>query len=586
MNYQKIAPALLAVYDDYQKQQHAGLDKHTPAMNVVTSPDNSKPARIVVFITCDENASLDHLLREGIEINQTTGRQRTAILPIEKLDRLSEEAAVQRITPSSLLKRTLDKAVERIHLPAFRTQTGLTGQGVIIGIIDSGIDTAHPAFAGRILRIWDQTLPRSQVAYGRELSPLTDSKDEYGHGSHMAGIAGGDDAAFMGIAPKAEFVVVKSDFGGGHISDGVRYIFDVAAELQRPVVINISLGGHDDPHDGTDDLSLTINELLNYNGLPRLGRIVCCSAGNEGEQAIHARLSVGQSEEKTVRFEVPSAQHDPDNPQAITIAVINGWYSGQDQIDVSVESPSGYRTRYQPVITSGMPMDSYLLPEGVLKIFTPGPNPVNGDHNFVITMEPKSAGQPVTPGVWRLLLRGRAIRQGVVDVWSVDDNRKLVVSFLDNVDHGIKIGSPGASASAVTVASSISKTGWTDRSGQAHHHEGTLDAISPSSSAGPLRTGGLKPDVTVPGEWIVSTMAAGSPHPDTLIIDDQHVIQFGTSMSAALMTGVAALMLEKNPALTHTQFKAFLKAKSTVPHQATGTFDPLWGYGLLDMLKL
>ncbi|MCB0191583.1 MAG: S8 family serine peptidase, partial [Anaerolineae bacterium] len=87
-------------------------------------------------------------------------------------------------------------------------------------------------------------------------------------------------------------------------------------------------------------------------------------------------------------------------------------------------------------------------------------------------------------------------------------------------------------------------------------------------------------------EWIVSTMAAGSPHPDSLIIDDRHVIQFGTSMSAALMTGIAALMLEKTPALTHTQFKEFLKTKSTVPSQPTGTFDPLWGYGLLDMLKL
>ncbi|MCB0192260.1 MAG: S8 family serine peptidase, partial [Anaerolineae bacterium] len=212
MNYQKIAPALLAIYDDFQKQQHRGLHKHTPAMNVVTAKDNSKPARIVVFITCNENARLDHLLSEGIEINQTVGRQRTAILPIEKLDRLSEEAAVQRITPSSRLKPLLDQAVERINLPAFRSKTGLTGQGVIIGIIDSGIDTAHPAFVGRILRIWDQTLPRSRVAYGRELSPLTDSQDAYGHGSHMAGIAAGDDPTFMGIAPKAEFVVVKSDF--------------------------------------------------------------------------------------------------------------------------------------------------------------------------------------------------------------------------------------------------------------------------------------------------------------------------------------------------------------------------------------
>lgn len=585
MNYQKIAPALLAVYQDYQEQQQAGLHKHVPALNVVPAK-NTKPARIVVFITCDENARFDHLISEGIEVNQTTGRQRTAILPIAKLALLSHEPTIQRIAPSSRLRPSLDKAVEQVNLPQFRNRTRLTGQGVIIGMIDSGIDTTHPAFANRILRIWDQTLPRSRVAYGRELGRLTDSRDEYGHGSHMAGIAAGNDPAFMGIAPKADLVIVKSDFGGGHISDGVRYIFEVADELQRPAVVNISLGGHDDPHDGSDDLSLLIDELLNYNGLPRLGRIVCCSAGNEGEQAIHAQLSVGQNQEQAIRFEVPAVQQAQNTTQAITIALLNGWYSGQDQIDVAIESPSGYRTMYQPVILNGMTMENYSLPEGAIKIFTPGPNSINGDHNFVIMIEPKSADQPVTAGVWRLLLRGRTIRHGLVDIWAVDDNRKLVVSFLDNVDHSIKIGSPGAATSAVTVAASISKTQWADRGGQTHNHLGTLGDISPSSSAGPLRNGNLKPDVTAPGEWIISTMAVGSPHPDELIIDDQHVIQFGTSMSAAVVTGIAALLLERNPALTHSQFKALLKSNCTIPNQSNKAFDPQWGYGLINMLNL
>lgn len=586
MNYQKIAPALLALYDDYRAEREAGLRKYDPALNVVPAGDATKPARVVVLITCHENARFDHLLGDGIEINQSSGRRRTAILPIDKLDLLSEQQAVQRITPSRRLRPTLDRAVEQINLPQFRSRTGLTGQGVIIGLIDSGIDTAHPAFAGRVLRIWDQTLPRSRVAYGRELSPLTDSRDEYGHGSHMAGIAAGDDPVYPGVAPKAEFVVVKSDFGSGHVGDGVRYIFEVADALQRPAVVNISVGGHDDPHDGTDDLSLLIDELLNYNGLPRLGRIVCCSAGNEGEQAIHARLTVAQDEEQAVRFEVPPVEEAADEPQAIRVALLNGWYSGRDRIDVSVEAPSGYRTMFQPVISSGMAMERYALPDGVVKVFTPGPNLVNGDHNFVMMLEPRSPGQPVTPGIWRLLLRGRAVQHGVVDIWSVDDNRKLVVSFLDHVDHGIKIGSPGAAAGAVTVASSISKTTWTDRSGQTHNHPGAVGEISPSSSAGPLRNGQPKPDVTAPGEWLVSSMAAGSPHPEALIIDDRHVIQFGTSMSAAVMTGVAALLLERNPALTHTQFKALLRANCAIPSKPNGTFDPHWGYGFLGMLKL
>ncbi|MCB9103055.1 MAG: Dyp-type peroxidase [Anaerolineales bacterium] len=586
MQYQKIAPTLLAVYEDFRTQQRAGLAKHMPGLTVVAPEDSPKPARIVVFITCDETATFDHLLRHGIEVNQTTGQRRTAILPIDKLDILADEPAVQRIAPSNRLKPMLDAAVERIHLPQFRSRTGLTGKGVIIGMIDSGIDTGHPAFAGRILRIWDQTLPRSRVAYGRELSPLSASHDDYGHGSHMAGIAAGSDPAYMGIAPEAEFVVVKSDFGGGHIGDAVRYIFDVADELNRPAVVNISLGGHDGPHDGTDDLCLLIDEMLNDNGRPRPGRIITCAAGNEGEQAIHARLTVAQNQEQAVRFEVPPPQPAGDHPQAITVALLNGWYAGQDEIEISVESPSGSRTAYQPVIRAGNSMQRYVMPDGLITVLTPGPDFVNRDHNFVVMLEPKAANQPLAPGIWRLLLRGRTIRQGLVDVWAVDNNRQLVVRFLDFVDHQVKIGAPGSAASAVTVAGAITKVQWANIDGQMEEYPGVVGAISPSSSAGPLRTGAAKPDVTAPGEWIVSTMSAGSQHPRPYIIDDRHVAQYGTSMSSALMAGIAALLLERDPRLTHAQFKALLKPQSAIPNRPAGAFDPHWGYGLIDMLKL
>ncbi|MCB9077889.1 MAG: Dyp-type peroxidase [Anaerolineaceae bacterium] len=586
MQYQKIAPTLLALYEDFRAHQQTGLAKHRSSLTVVAPADSPKPARIVVFITCTDTATFDHLLPHGIEVNQTTGQRRTAILPIDKLDLLANEPAVQRLTPSSRLKPMLDAAVERIHLPQFRSRTGLTGQGVIIGLIDSGIDTAHPAFAGRILRIWDQTLPRSRVAYGRELSPLSASKDDYGHGSHMAGIAAGSDPVYMGLAPEAEFVVVKSDFGGGHIGDAVRYIFDVADELKRPAVVNISLGGHDGPHDGTDDLCLLIDELLHDHGRPRPGRLITCAAGNEGEQAIHARLTLRQNQEQAVRFEVPPSQPAGDQPQAITVALINGWYAGQDEIEISVESPSGSRTAYQPVIRAGNSMQRYDMPDGRITVFTPGPDFVNHDHNFVVMLEPKTANQPLSPGIWRLLLRGRMIQQGLVDIWSVDNNRKLVVSFLDFVDHQVKIGAPGSAASAVTVAGAISKVQWTAIDGQIEEHPGIIGDISPSSSAGPLRTGAAKPDVTAPGEWIISTMAAGSPHPRHLIIDDQHVIQYGTSMSSALMAGIAALLLQRDPNLTYAQFKALLKAQSAIPNRPAGAFDPRWGYGLINMLKL
>lgn len=94
----------------------------------------------------------------------------------------------------------------RVKLPEFENSTGLTGVGVVVGIIDSGIDPNHPEFQGRILSIWDQTLAGPGVAegqYGWELTGnlLVASRDTDGHGTHVAGIAAGAGATFTGVAP-------------------------------------------------------------------------------------------------------------------------------------------------------------------------------------------------------------------------------------------------------------------------------------------------------------------------------------------------------------------------------------------------
>ena len=583
MVHEKIAPGLMLALEDYHAKGAAGLAAHKKLLGVIVEEGSPRPPRAVVFIRCAAEANFEHLRANNIRVNQRNGAVRTAFLPLAGLGELSDEKEIRRIIPSRFVQPFMDVAPSKVHLPEFRLQTNLSGKGVIIGIVDSGIDPQHPAFQGRILRIWDQTLPGPGVAegdYGAEFTGplLTVSRDTHGHGTHVAGIACGADATYGGVAPGAELIVVKSSFQEAHIADAVRYIFRIAGELGRPVVVNLSLGGHGDPHDGTDPLS----QIIDAECGP--GRIVCCAAGNEGNDNIHAQIAVPQGGNRTILFHVPpSAGED-----AVRFAALNGWYSGQDQFEIAVRSPNGFQTPYQGVIKAGSPTQIYALTDGRVRISTPDIDPINSDHNFLIEILPaQGERQPVTPGTWRLRLRGLSVHNGQVDVWALDNSQRLDVVFIGrSVQDTMKIGSPGAASSAITVASYTTKTRWRDRDGRAQEMGLELDEISDFSSEGPLRNGSHKPDIAAPGAMIAASLSRDSIVDPSYIVAPGFRMMAGTSMAAPFVTGLVALMLERDPQLNPETIKKYLRDSSAIPKQPAGSFDSKWGYGLLNAFNL
>lgn len=574
MQPEKISPALLLALQDYRDEQREGLILQRRSLGIVSKLNSPKPPRTVVFIYCDEDANLDHLAELEVRVNQSTGTVRTAILPIESLDALSNDPAVKRIKPSRYLRTLMDVAPGRVNLPQLKSQTQLSGQGVVIGIVDTGIDPKHPAFQGRILRIWDQTLPGAGVAeggYGIELTggQLTSSIDTEGHGTHVAGIASGATEPFGGVAPGAELLIVKTDLQDAHIADGVRYIFRVAGELGRPAVVNLSLGGHADAHDGSDSLS----QIINAESGP--GRIVCCAAGNEGNDNIHGQTTVSRWI-RTMSFRVPDS--------IVGIAWLNAWYPGGSSFEVSVRSPGRFVTPFQGVITGDNPVGEYSLPDGRVQIVTPGPDPVNGDHNFFVQI--RGVGRSaITGGVWQLRVRNTTATQGRLDVWTLDD-RSAVFFTGTSVQDAVKIGSPGASASAVTVASFTTKIKWVDIDGTPREVGLELDDISDFSSEGPLRTDAQKPDVAAPGAMIVAALSADSQPERANRVNDKYVVLAGTSMATPFVTGLVALLLERDPNLDPAVVKELLRESSAIPGQPAGTFDRKWGFGLIDAANL
>ncbi len=575
MKREKLSPGLLLAFQDYQNEGEQALVTHRRSLGIIAHKSPVKPTKSVVFIYCDSNADLSYLSQYNIEVNQNSGSVRTAFLPLDSLDVLSEEDVIQRIKPSRKLHLRMDTAPETVKLPEFKNQTGLTGKGVIIGIIDSGIDPKHPAFAGRILHIWDQTLPGPGVTeggYGAEFTgaQLTISQDTSGHGTHVAGIAAGADATYGGVAPEAELVVVKSDLQDAHVADAVRYIFRIARELGCPAVVNLSLGGHADAHDGSDSLSKVIDAETGP------GRIVCCAAGNEGNYNIHGQAVIPSGRTRGMRFNVPLNQ--------VGIVWLNGWYSKDSELEVSLRSPNGFVTPFQKIIAEGNAAQDHQLPDARVQLVTPGPDKANGDHNFFVQIR-GNGPSPVMGGIWQLRVRNTSSTDIRLDVWTLDDTSSVFFTG-KSVKDAVKIGSPGAASSAITVAAYTTKATYIDIDAQVREMGLELHTISEFSSEGPLRNDGQKPDVAAPGAMIISALSADANFDRSSMINSKFVVQAGTSMATPFVSGLVALLLQRNSKLDPAAVKDLLRKNSAIPEKAAGTFDDKWGYGVINAANL
>jgi len=541
-------------------------------------------------------------------------------IPLHRLSELSDLETVRYIEANRFAKLSLDKSVPEIDADQAHQQLGITGKGVIVGIIDTGIDWHHEDFitaAGetRIKSILDLSEPGN--VYGgtvytdgeinTALSGLgnINHKDLVGHGTHVAGIAAGDGndgigfGEYTGVAPEADLVVVKATrtVDGADLSTSdqiiaMKFIDSVATTLGQPYVMNLSFGGHDGAHDGTATAERKIDALV---GMGKPGKAVVTVAGNEGDEDIHAsgKFSGGVTS-ITVELEIESYTSTPEvGDDAVQLVA---WYDGDAYTSVGIESPNALN--YGPVnpgdfIDKKGKDGSVYLWNGFYPAgdgYLPGANPFNGDKEVFIQIGEHTSAEPMA-GTWKIVFHSS---KGRFDLWLA--NASMTAKIKTPVDSTMHVSVPGTSKNAITVGAYITKRVWVDLDGDRLTFDSqgnfTVGQLAGFSNPGPTRDGRIKPEICAPGQMIGSTYSANAPPTNSasmyvyeaisnafILQDGRHAVHQGTSMAAPHVTGVVALLLQKQPDLTAAQIKDVLQQSARKDKYTGPETNNKWGYG-------
>ncbi|EKQ56370.1 MULTISPECIES: S8 family peptidase [unclassified Clostridium] len=474
----------------------------------------------------------------------------------------------------------------------------LTGKGINVAIIDSGIDYLSDEFMDtngetRIDSIWDQTLTTTLekpndpvpfgIVYGKDQindairaskegkSPydIVPTRDEIGHGTNMAGIIGatGKNQNLRGVAPDCNFVVVKllrdfsyeiqfpettvPVFNITVIFAALQYLFEYKMVTNKPMVIYFPLGSTLGNHKGQGILEDFIS-LISTN----VGIAIVTGTGNQRDAGGHASSTVAPISgvpgpgAGVVEFEAA--------PEQKNLWGLQIWAGLPDILSLEVVSPSGESTGTIPVIINYTTNHTFIFEKTNLKVNYYFPEEITGDELIRIRF------YNLQPGIWRLRLYANYILSGRFDAWLPQRGLTVGNTRFSFPDPFGTITNPGNSLYTITVAAyNQNNNNIVEYSGMASL-ESYVDRID---------------------------VAGGGVNALTVAPNNKTAIVNGTSVSAAVVSGVCAMLFQwgivngHEPNMYAQTIKAYL-AKGAVSRSGDIIPNPYWGYGILNVPKI
>jgi subtilisin family serine protease len=635
MNPMKLEPALQHALAVWRTELGYAAEGNHPSL----SESEAAGQRVTVIVRY--SGDIEALRQAGLATGFDRGWMVSGSIALADLEQLDAVPGVESVALVPEVTPSLDNTVKEMRVPWKVPPTAPwpgKGAGVIVAVIDSGIDIFHESFRDedadkktRILELWDQTPtatggsppPAGFAQIGRlykaadinaalAAGPPFVSVDSDGHGTHVMGIAAGDGSqddrcsdpgTYVGVAPEADLVVVKAiGVPGANLPDAFEWCAQASIRHQtgnppvkRAVVVNCSFSHATGPHDGTDPLDEAVDVILRPpGGSPPPGIAFVMSAGNTADDDIHETATVppaGPNGSVTVPFFVPEGSKKVD--------VLDIWYSSAASLNLEVIAPAD-------------PAHPGPSTTGVIAPIPAPPPPANGSRAFLIgpmTLTVTSltvqhannrkqilvqisvpANAAVRNGVWQLRLTNTTATPAVWDAWFATEHGDSFPTFALPTEHDPvarrrvnTIGSPGTSRNVITVAN------YDDRNG----------ALADSSSRGSptqavVPPGEIKPTIAAPGVSVAAPRSRDDSHSNSSCCDQLVVDKSGTSMAVPHVTGLVALMFEKNRTLTFVEVRAHLQLSgrtdgipaAEVPpviEAATGIRgNHIWGSGKVD----
>jgi subtilisin family serine protease len=534
-----------------------------------------------------------------------TGAVRAFRCPPAHVMALATRPDILELTVSTPIWKGMVDARREVNIAARTFPAGITaantGRGVVVGIVDTGIDGAHPAFLGRhddatksrIHSVWnmwesggDSPFKRSgkrdpyrSMNFGKEYighDEVVTAADSDGHGTHVSGIAAGRPVGTWpgGISPGATIVVAGVGTQGGFINDvvaGVKYCFQKATELGLPCVVNISLNTERHSHDGTDPLSISLTQLVSADFVPAVGlgtlpsampayidgRIICGSAGNFRGDDLHWQETIPAGGTVSLLYEpFRSGTTSTLRDDGITF-----WAYNEDgstaRLRISATDSAnpllatgevGLRTSTAAVTTP--PPTTPAWPGGLRVNIHNGPErPNNRHYNPEIYWIRSTPASPVASSPWIVRIRNTASSPCVIHGFAAfREHRGRFIFATAQTQPLIGVTYTPAQLASFethkvgtpgTAPGLICVAAFTSNDSTGTTAAGEL---APFSSPGPLRAAGpgrRAIDVAAPGHEVLSAQAGTGGF----------VAMSGTSMASPMVTGLVAALLQIHPNL-------------------------------------